>query len=173
MFCGILEIVIIDTAHGTPRHGVSRFLAVCIGHDVIEKDDITGEEKISVKFTSEFNMHNKWSKCMLDYKESIIGYLHVKTLKDTFMVQNQIVTLVAPEHDEIKQALDEKRDIKGIAVMEFTENFNANPINISYHILHKGPRHYIEKISFTIPKKKLTETQKILHELSIARVEEI
>lgn len=173
MFCGVLELTLIDTAYGTPRHGVHQFQAVCIGTEVIEINVDTGHEEIFVVFTAEFNMYNKWSKCKLDYKESITGYLYVKTIGDTFMLANTIVTFIAPNNDEIKRALDNKDNINGIGLLEFTKDFNSSPIDITYHIVHNNTDHFIKKVEFCIPKDRLTETQKVLHELSVSRVEQI
>lgn len=155
---------ILDAFYGSPRHGTNTYSSVMIASP-------SGDHHT---FSADFNVHNRYELCNLHHDQTIKGYLHIKPSSEIIKLQPQIVTLIPPTQANINHALDAgETRIHGQAVLEFTENFNDSPIDVTYHLQHTKTMHIIHRVEFTISTAKLTETYKILHYLGTPSIESI
>lgn len=189
MICGIVYMSIIDPKFGTEKHGVQVYDSVAIGtfnhsgrggcggerglggrsERGLGEGENEGNDEPSVDFVCEFNVLNPFYKGIITSDDGIAGHMTLKSNLDTSLSQ-QILTFIPPSQTEIKRALDQKDQIFGIGVLEFTANFSDNPIQIRYEIDYKRGACLVKKIRFRIPISKLKESQKVIENMEKDRL---
>lgn len=174
MICGIVYMSIIDPKFGTEKHGVQVYDSVAIGtfnHSGGRSEgggDETDSEP-SVDFVCEFNILNPFYKGIITSDDGLAGHMTLKSNLEASLSQ-QILTFIPPSQAEIKRALEQKDQIFGIGVLEFTANFSDNPIQIRYEIDYKRGACLVKKIRFRIPISKLKESQKVIENMEKDRL---
>ena len=157
MITGVLELVILDEKHGTPRHGDSEFWTVA--HGVDAGDEI-------VRFIAEYVTLNRYSKCFIRHNETIKGHLYLKT-KEILKLQSVLVMLLPPTREEIAEGI-ENGVITGTGVARFILNACERPLVVKYHLV--GRQKLISKVEIDVPLSMLREAASAIDELSVERL---
>ena len=164
MICGHVYMNVIDQIYGTEKHGIPTYNAICIG----EIDDNNN----FIDFVVEFNTSDPFYKGNIEYTDSISGYLSISVDKDK-RLRRHILTFIPPSKGEIKRALDDKDQIIGQGVLEFTKNFNDNPVQIRYEIEYSKTKALVKKIRFKISLSKFKETNRVIENIEEDRINQL
>jgi len=164
MICGHVYMNIIDQVYGTEKHGIPTYNGICIGEVDVKKEFID--------FVVEYNTLDPFYKGNVEYTDSIAGYFSISVNKEK-RLRRHLLTFIPPSKQEIKRALNDKDQIIGHGVLEFTKNFNDNPIQIRYEMEYSKTKALVKKIRFKIPVEKMKESHRVIENIEEDRINQL
>lgn len=146
---------------------------------VVVAGKVVGEvvEEDQIDFVAEFPSFHRYSKNFLELDQNISGVMSIatKSHKDcggASEIKN-VFTFLPLEPQHLKQALFSKKElIHGQLLIHYTHHLNDEKelIAVTYEFQHVGSLHYLKKLQFSVPIRKMREMKEIIVSLDSAHL---